>query len=193
MAQKELYYSVDIEADGPMPGPYSMLSFGAVAFDIVDHKIQIVDTFEANLERLPDARQHPDTMEFWSKFPKAYKACRKNIIVPKYAMESFQKWVDKTSGSKYRPVMVEYPGDYDMMWIYWYSFYFMGKCPFGFCGYSMKSYANAVLKHRHFHSTNKRDMPKDWLADLPHTHVALDDALEQAHMFVGMRKTNLHG
>src|SRR5690606_41904894 len=28
MARVELYVSADVEADGPIPGPYSMLSFG---------------------------------------------------------------------------------------------------------------------------------------------------------------------
>ena len=30
----EIYLSVDVEADGPIPGPYSMLSFGIAAFSI---------------------------------------------------------------------------------------------------------------------------------------------------------------
>ena len=33
---KEIYISCDIESDGPIPGPNSMLSFGSVAF--VDFK-----------------------------------------------------------------------------------------------------------------------------------------------------------
>ena len=56
-----LYLSVDIEADGPIPGPYSMLSIGAVAITI-DGKI--VGTFSANLAPLPQASQHPETMQF---------------------------------------------------------------------------------------------------------------------------------
>ena len=42
MAGSDLYFSADIEADGPIPGQYSMLSFGlavAASFDGV--------TFEA--------------------------------------------------------------------------------------------------------------------------------------------------
>ena len=30
----EIYLSVDVEADGPIPGPYSMLSFGIAAFSL---------------------------------------------------------------------------------------------------------------------------------------------------------------
>jgi len=28
MASADIYISIDVEADGPIPGPYSMLSFG---------------------------------------------------------------------------------------------------------------------------------------------------------------------
>lgn len=191
MTRPEIYFSIDIEADGPIPGPYSMLSFAAVAFQINNHEMIKLGDFSANLDRLPNATQHPDTMKFWSRFPEAYKISREDTIVPLSAMSNLKEWISIMSGEN-RPVMVEYPGDYDFMWIYWYFFSYLGNCPFGFCGYSIKSYANAVLKHRHFHSTNKRDMPKEWFdPNLKHTHVALDDALEQAYIFVEMRKANL--
>ena len=48
----ETYISTDIEADGPIPGEYSMLSFGSVA---LNKNKQVLGTFEANLELLPNA------------------------------------------------------------------------------------------------------------------------------------------
>ena len=33
LSGEECYVSIDIEADGPIPGTYSMLSLGAAAFD----------------------------------------------------------------------------------------------------------------------------------------------------------------
>jgi hypothetical protein len=32
MSGKEIYVSTDVEADGPIPGPNSMLSFGSAAY-----------------------------------------------------------------------------------------------------------------------------------------------------------------
>jgi hypothetical protein len=32
----------------------------------------------------------------------------------------------------------------------------------------------------------KRNMPRDWFDDLPHTHVALDDAMGQGALFCNM-------
>ena len=48
----EVYVSTDVEADGPIPGPHSMLSFGSAAY-LPDKKL--VGTFSANLETLEGA------------------------------------------------------------------------------------------------------------------------------------------
>jgi hypothetical protein len=34
-------------------------------------------------------------------------------------------------------------------------------------------------------------MPERWFSAHPHTHSALDDAIEQGHLFTNMRKENL--
>jgi hypothetical protein len=43
----------------------------------------------------------------------------------------------------------------------------------------------AVLKIDYRQST-KRNMPKRWFEDLPHNHIALDDAIEQGALFCNM-------
>ena len=65
----EIYVSTDIETDGPSPGHYSMLSFASVAFSF-DRTIH--SSFERNLDLLPGATQHPDTMRFWKTQPEAW-------------------------------------------------------------------------------------------------------------------------
>ena len=42
----EIYVSTDVETDGPIPGPHSMLSFASAAYTA--DKV-LVDTFTANL------------------------------------------------------------------------------------------------------------------------------------------------
>lgn len=71
----ETFIIVDVEADGPIPGPYSMLSLGAAA---CDSSGKLLDTFEANFKTLPGAKTHPVVMEWWSKWPQAWKRCRQN-------------------------------------------------------------------------------------------------------------------
>jgi hypothetical protein len=47
----------------------------------------------------------------------------------------------------------------------------------------------AVLKSNYREST-KRNMPKRWFDNFPHTHVALSDAIEQGALFCNMLKEN---
>jgi hypothetical protein len=58
---KEIYFSTDIESDGPIPGPHSMLSFASAA---VGPAGKLIGTFSANLELLPGATPDPRTAEF---------------------------------------------------------------------------------------------------------------------------------
>ena len=63
----EIYVSVDIEADGPIPGDYSLLALGSAAYDDCG---KLVSTFTANLAPLDGAKQDPDTMEVLESQPR---------------------------------------------------------------------------------------------------------------------------
>ena len=71
----ESYVSTDVEADGPIPGRNSMLSFASAAYRADK---TLLATFEANLELLPDAAGDPKTMAWWKTQEAAWKACRTN-------------------------------------------------------------------------------------------------------------------
>ena len=79
----EIYVSTDVEADGPIPGPNSMLSFASAAFTADK---TLVDTFEANLTLLPGAEGDPKTLEWWQSQPEAWAACRKDPREPSVVM-----------------------------------------------------------------------------------------------------------
>ena len=68
LSREERYISVDIEADGPVPGLHSMLSLGAAAYNAWG---QCVGKFSANLETLPDATTDERTMAWWATQPEA--------------------------------------------------------------------------------------------------------------------------
>jgi hypothetical protein len=76
----EIYVSTDIEADGPIPGPNSMLSLGSAAFQADGSQIA---TFSANLETLPGAAGNPETMKWWKRHPEAWLACRSELRPPR--------------------------------------------------------------------------------------------------------------
>jgi hypothetical protein len=90
---------------------------------------------------------------------------------------------------KGKPVFVAYPAGFDFLFVYWYLMRFVGESPFSHSALDMKTYAMALLKIGYRDST-KRNMPRDWFDKLPHTHVALDDAIEQGALFCNMLKAN---
>lgn len=183
MAKIEIYVSTDVEADGPIPGPHSMLSFASASYT-ADKKL--ISTFTANLEELPYAKAHPDTMAWWDKNPEAWTACRENCQDPTIAMKDYVEWLKQLPG---KPVFVGYPAAYDFMFVYWYMIRFVGESPFSHSALDIKTYAMAVLKKNYREST-KRNMPKRWFDKLPHTHVALDDAIEQGALFCNIISEN---
>jgi hypothetical protein len=67
---------------------------------------------------------------------------------------------------------------------------FAGESPFSHSALDIKTYAMAMLKTGYRDST-KRSMPKHWFDKFPHTHCALDDAIEQGALFCNMLKENL--
>ena len=54
----------------------------------------------------------------------------------------------------------------------------------------VKTFAMALLKKPYRQST-KRNMPRRWFDELPHTHVALDDAIGQGALFCNMLQESL--
>jgi hypothetical protein len=173
---KEIYVSTDVEADGPIPGPHSLLSFASAAYT---PDKQLVATFEANLHTLPDAQGHPATMAWWQTQPEAWAAHRTNLREPAEAMKAYVAWLKALPG---KPVFVGYPAGYDFLFVYWYLIRFAGESPFGFSALDIKSFAMATLGTS-FRETTKKQMPQHWFDDLPHTHKALDDAIEQGALF----------
>lgn len=183
MARAEVYVSTDVETDGPIPGPHSMLSIGSAAY-IEDGTL--IDTFSANLVTLPGASGHPATMKWWATQPAAWEACRKDPEHPAEAFQRYRKWLETLPG---RPVFVGYPAGFDFTFVYWYLIQFTGASPFSHSALDIKSYAMALLG-TDFRATVKRTMPKRWFGDFPHSHVALDDAIEQGALFCAMLASN---
>jgi DNA polymerase III alpha subunit (gram-positive type) len=179
----EIYVSTDIEADGPIPGQNSMLSIASAAF--VPDKTMI-DTFSANLTTLDGAVGDPKTMEWWKRYPEAWAKCRENVKKPDIVLPEYVKWLKKLTG---KPVFVAYPAAYDFLFVYWYMIRYAGESPFSHSAIDIKTYAMAMLK-KPYRDCTKKNMPRRWFDKLPHTHVALDDAIEQGALFCNMLSEN---
>ena len=179
----EIYVSTDIEADGPIPGPHSMLSFASVALRADK---TVIDEFSVNLKALPDAKPHPKTMLWWEGFPESLAKARENPEDPDEAMPRYAQWLRKLPG---RVVMLGQPAAYDFMWMYWYLQRYCNDSPFGHSALDAKTYAMALLK-KPYRDCVQSALPQEWDDPMPRTHVALDDARAQGAMFCNMLRAN---
>lgn len=180
----EVYVSTDIETDGPIPGPNSMLSLASAAY-LRDQTL--VGTFTVNLKTLPGASADPKTMEWWRSQPEAWEATQINPKKPSDAMQNYIAWLKSLPGI---PVFVAYPAGFDFLFVYWYLIRFVGESPFSYSALDIKTYAMAMLKTE-YTQAGKRNMPKHWFDTLPHSHLALNDAIEQGALFCNMLAENM--
>jgi hypothetical protein len=183
--QTDCFISVDVEADGPIPGPYSMLSFGLVvagAFDgttFTPADLDVPDTFYRELQPISD--------DFMPAALEISGLDRDRLAVdgadPAAAMHDAREWVLGVAGD-HRPVLVAYPLSFDWMWVHWYFTQFAeGGSPFGYSQCldvkTLIASALGVTNDR----ANKHSLPPGLQSDRPHTHHAIDDAIEQADIF----------
>ena len=199
----ELYFSVDIEATGPIPGPYSMSSFGATLAAVRMKSGEIVRpateaTFYSKLAPLegsgyddqaimvevrPGYSADPDTPEA------RFEAMKLDGEAPQHAMTRFSSWIEevKSAHGGARAIFAAYPLMFDWLFVRWYFGFFGVHNPFGFSGcLDMKSYYSAKFNAPVGRST-KRHMPKRLLkSDAPHSHHPLDDARGQGDLLFNL-------
>lgn len=179
LSTKETYWSVDIESDGPIPGPNSMLSIGAVAFASDGNELS---SFSANLELLSEAKGDPVTMKWWNTQPKAWEICRSDLQKPVKAMTEFKQLINLVSQSEgTNPVMVGFPAGFDFMFVHWYLINFTGSSPFSHSCMDIKTLMAATMK-KGYRKATKRNMPDRWKTNANHSHVAVEDAREQGQL-----------
>ena len=183
MSKSIIYISVDIEADGKIPGLNSMLSFGSAAFLPSG---EMIGTHTANLICLPEATTDKDTMEWWLTQKEAWEACRKDLQEPFDAMNDYVSWLKSFDR---KCICVAFPATFDFQFLYWYLIKFSGESPFGFSALDIKSYI-AGMTGKDFDKCTKRNFPARWFGEKRHNHIALDDAIEQGQMFINILKEN---
>lgn len=184
MAGRETYVSVDVEADGPIPGPYSMLSFGMAACGVFDG-VEFTANDPAERTFYTELKPISDTFDPGALAVSGLDRDRltNEGVDPAEAMNAASAWVSEIAAGA-TPVLVAYPLAYDWMWLYWYFVRFADAgSPFGHSRHlDIKTLYAAKAGARIARST-KSQMPAELLPQRPHTHNALDDAVEQAELF----------
>ena len=186
----DVYFSADIETDGPIPGPYSMLSFGIVLagrfdggdFERVDPKAQ---TFYRELKPISKTYD-PETASISG-------LDREKLSIagtePEVAMTEAATWVASLAGGG-TPVLVAFPLSFDWSFLYWYfvSFSAVGS-PFRFSSCLDIKTAYAIRTRQPIARSGASRLPPELRASRPHYHHALDDAAEQAEIFANIMES----
>ena len=170
----ELYIAVDVEADGPIPGPYSMISLGMAV------------TGRADLTFYTELR--PISEEFVPQALAVSGLDRDRLLreapSAEEAMRSAAHWVNGLRRIG-RPVFLAAPAVWDGMFVHWYFVRFTGKSPFGSTGsgVDLRSYWMGLTGSEWVGTRKSAIKHALGLTDLPHTHHAGEDAAELAQVF----------
>ncbi|PZF93606.1 3'-5' exonuclease [Micromonospora deserti] len=175
----ELYVAVDVEADGPLPGPYSMISLGMA----VAGRPEL--TFYTELKPISDeyvpaalAVSGLDRERLLREAPTAEEA-----------MRAAKRWVDGLR-SVGRPVFLAAPAVWDGMFVHWYFTRFTGHSPFGATGsgVDLRSYWMGLTGCEWAQTRQDAIKQELGLTAVPHTHHAGEDAAELAQVFDAARR-----
>lgn len=167
---------VDVEADGPIPGPYSMVSFGAVIV-------------ESGLERTFYGQCRPISDKY---IPEALKISghtrdeTMNFDSPEIVMSRFNEWIKYNT--KGRPLFWSDNNGFDWSFINYYFHVYVGDNPFGWASHNVKDLYKGLCH-------NLKARPGK-LRNTKHTHHPVDDAMGYAEVLLkvnDMYGLNLRG
>jgi hypothetical protein len=182
----DVYFSADVETDGPIPGPFSMLSFALVyagRFDGVQFERP------SSYEKRFYAELKPISGEFEPEALAVNGLDRARLSRegqdPTDAMRAAVTWVNELSiGGE--PVLVAYPLSFDWTWLYWYFMRFAKVSPFNHSRCFDIKTAFAVKGHRPIVDAGRSQLMPALKGAHAHTHHAVDDAIEQAQIFANI-------
>ncbi|MDX6682310.1 MAG: hypothetical protein QOG94_2349 [Solirubrobacteraceae bacterium] len=183
----DLYISADVETDGPIPGPFSMLSFGLAVVGSYDGRR--FERFPAR-ERTFYRELRPISQEFQAEALAVNGLDRSRLesdgASPQDAMNDAADWVH-SAGTGSRPVLVAYPVAFDWSFLYWYFERFASAgSPFGHSSCLDIRTLYQASAGTVFDRSGKEAMPAFLLPESPHTHNALADAVEQGELFANL-------
>jgi len=167
-------FVVDVEANGPIPGDYSMLSFAAVR---VDKELQ-TRYHSGNLYALPGAGYKMDAIVSIGLNLDTYQALHVHGgYDPNAVLIEFELWLT-ANNVKGRPIFISDNNGFDWMFMCWYFWHFRGYNPFGFSSRRIGDLYCGLVK----------DMRAPWkhLRKTKHTHDPLDDATGNAEAILHM-------
>ena len=165
-----MYVMVDIEADGPIPGDFSMISLGAIVV-------------EPALDRTFSSRLRPISEEWVPEALAVSGHTREATLAfaePRAEMLRFRDWL---ASLKKQAIFISDNNGFDWMFVCWYFHHFIGKNPLGFSSQNLGSLYKGLMKDTR--------MTFKHLRKTKHTHDPLDDARGNAEAMLQLEGLGL--
>lgn len=159
---------IDVETDGPIPGDYSMVSFGAV---IVEPSLK--KTFFGQLRPISD-KWEPEAL-------KVNGLTREEMLTypdPKSVLMAFVNWLKENNAGE-RIMFISDNNGFDYMFMTWYLHHFLGSSPFGHSSTNLGSLYKGLVKSMFLNFKHLRKTK--------HTHMPVDDATGNAEALMHMK------
>jgi hypothetical protein len=159
---------VDVEADGPIPGDYSLVSLGAVVV-------------EPALDRTFYGQFRPISQKWIPEALTVSGHTREETLAfddPAEVMQRFAAWIAGVTGD--RPLFISDNNGFDWQFVNWYFHHFLGENPFGHSSTNLGSLYKGLAKDtfasfKHLRRTR-------------HTHHPVDDAKGNAEALLAMKE-----
>lgn len=182
---REIICSLDIEKGGDNALLNPLYSFGISAFTI---EKELLASITFNVDEEPGTAADPKTAAWWQENPPAFAAARANCVPPAHAFAKLEKWWNRLRrfGRAY-PAAAPIGGDYS----------FLAACiwrhrkrpPFERMSLDLRSLVSGMVG-KPIYECGKADIAPEMFDDLPHTHVSLDDSIEQGALFVNLLRAS---
>jgi hypothetical protein len=183
----DVYFSADVETDGPIPGPYSILSFAIVYAGCFDGSV-----FQrpASYEQVFYRELKPISETFDPEALKINGLDRHRLCSegkdPGQAMTDACRWI-RSIRPDAAPVLVAYPLSYDWTWLYWYFIRFGAEgSPFYYSRCFDIKTAVAVKAGIPISEAGRSRIEPVLRSRRQNTHHAVDDAVAQAEIFANV-------
>ncbi len=181
-APEEVYIVVDVEASGPSPVQYALLSIGACKVGLPRQ------TFYVELQ--------PDKEAFTPEAMAVNRLCLEKLAVeglpPAEAMQQFADWVARVVPEDARPVFTAFNAPFDWMFVDHYFHRYLGHNPLGYSALDIKAYFMG-LQGVSWGETSYEQISLQYLGKRELTHHALEDAINGAEIFQAILDENTRG
>lgn len=167
-----MIFIVDVESDGPCPGLYSMISFGAV---LVDGNFKT--TFHGEVAPLEGASR----IEEAAAISGISREQHESFESPRKVMKQFEEWIEKNNSGGRATMLSDNPA-FDWQFVNYYFHAFVGSNPFGFSARRIGDIYSGLEKNLKASSDWKK------LRKTKHDHNPVNDSIGNAEAFLSLCK-----